>query len=146
MEKENTKNEPDYVLEVSESQLKLINRAIEGYFRLLMGQFFDYASEIAKNNDKLNPNDPDYRKNFNSYLDRREAAEEAFGLAYAEAHPCTQNKTPEIQRLIDIWAQIRYQIWKDTPEDQKGVGIDSFPPILFSGDLPIYIRKESDIP
>ena len=138
-------NKNSYVLELSESQLKLVNKAIEGYFRLHMGQFFDYVTEIAEANVVLDRGDPEYNRKIDSLLSRRDSAIEMFKLAYAEAHPSIQSKTPEIQRLIDIWAQIRYQLWKDLPAEQKGMGVDSYPPILFSGDLPIHIKKESDM-
>lgn len=144
MEKSRNK-ETSYDLELTESQLKLINKAIEGYFRLHMGQFFDYVTEIAEASEVMDRGDPDFNKKFDSFLARRDSAMETFKMAYAEAHPSVQTKTPEIQRLIDIWAQIRYQLWKDLPDEQKGMGVDSYPPILFSGDLPIHIQKESDM-
>lgn len=144
MAKRGNMNKNSYILELSESQLKLVNKAIEGYFRLHMGQFFDYVTEIAEVNLALDRCDPEYNRKIDSLLSRRDSAIEMFKLAYAEAHPSIQTKTPEIQRLIDLWAQIRYKLWKDMPDEQKGTGVDSYPPILFSGDLPIHIRKESD--
>ena len=137
--------EPSYTIELSESQLKLVNRAIEGYFRLHMGQFFDYVSEISEDCNPKGQTGAEHNTNLNVCLSRRDDAIEKFEQAYAIAHPFIRRQSPEMQRLIDIWAQIRHKLWQDQPEELKGHGTDSYTPFLFSGDFPIHIRKEDDI-
>ena len=137
--KENKEKEPIYQVTLTESQLKLINRAVEGYFRLHMGQFFDFVSDIAYNGESYSADDPNHNMLFNAYIARRDEAERMFNEAFRKAHPSVQTKTTELQRLIDMWSQVRHFLWTEHPTKQ--LGVDSYPPFIISGDKPISIDK-----
>ena len=118
-----------YCLTVSENQARIIQNALESYARLRMGQFFDYATEIAGYGYVYDKNNPENDRLFSDYIDRRNDAEELFNKAYAVAVPDPYNrrKTEDVQNAIDIWHVIRHQFWKDNPNHSEHT-VDSYPP------------------
>ena len=47
MKPEEKKADKTYILELTDAQAKLVETALEEYFRLRMGQYFDFADEMA---------------------------------------------------------------------------------------------------
>lgn len=132
------KKETIYQLTCTEGQLRLINDAIEGYFRLLLGQYFDYADRIAfAGFDYLNHSEQD----FDERILRRNLAMELFGAICQRLFSAARENTPTEIALIDIWGIIRHQLWMDREEPKPHGTLDSYPPLLRSELPPVKVRK-----
>ena len=135
-----------YTITLNKTQLKIIQKALEWFFRLQMGQFFDYADEIALNGeDVFNHNDPDHERKFNEYIWRRNDAKEAFEKAFRIAQPklfC--QKTEDMMIAEDMWRVIRHKFWLDRPEPKSHITVDSDEPIFFACEPPIKVKGDQD--
>lgn len=135
-----------YRIEVSEKQLKLIMRALERYFRLNMGQFFDYVDDIAFEGFEYNKSNPDNGRMFNERIDRRNKAQELFDKAFRVACPLPTEKSEDTNRAIDIFTTFRYNLWKWKPEPKAHDTVDSNRPLPFvNEELPTIERCEDDL-
>ena len=105
-----------YKLTLTENQLRVIQRALEGWERMHMGQFWDFADEVAEVGTDLCTEHPDHKRIFDDYIDRRDRAREMFDAAFREAQPYSQPKTDDMLIAEDIWMSIRHKRWKDRPE------------------------------
>ena len=102
-----------YELLVSENQLRIIRVALEEYFRLRMGQTFDFCTEMAGINFDLSPEKPNHRKLFDEYLMRRDHLEAVFRTFYWIAYGpqyYLEKKTDDMLIAEDIWDAIRCAI------------------------------------
>lgn len=136
--KEPEKKENIYELVCTEGQLRLINDAIEGYFRLLLGQYFDYTDEIAfAGFDYGNHTEDD----FDERILRRDLGQDLFSVLYRRLFSESREKTPKENALIDIWETIRHQLWLDREEPKPHGTVASFPPLPMSGLPPVKVRK-----
>ena len=108
-----------YRLEVSEEQLKVINTALESYFRTHMGQFFDFTDEIAFRNFTYKAGDAETHDEFDMRINRRNKAQEEFDKAYMIACPQIGYKTDDEMRAIDIHNTIRHFLWERRPEPKS---------------------------
>lgn len=124
-----------YCLTVSENQARIIQNALESYARLRMGQFWDFADEIAHYGYKYDAENPDNDRLFSEYISRRDDAKELFEKAYSAAVPNVYNrgKTDDVQNAIDIWHVIRHQFWKDRPNHSDWT-TDSVEPFAIAGE------------
>lgn len=123
----------NYELKLNERQLRLINHALEMYFRTQMGQFFDYADELAFTNfDWKNHDDAD----FDIRCSKKWAGQKEFEKAYAFTSPngYLMQKSPDVQLAIDIWQTIRYNLWREKPEPKSHDTVESDPPLNLSGE------------
>ena len=136
--KEPEKKEAIYELTCTEGQLRLINDAIEGYFRLLLGQYFDYADEIAFAGFEFGNHT---EEEFDERILRRNLAMELFDAIYQRLFPAARDITPTKNALIDIWETIRHQLWLDREEPKPHGTVDSCPPLLLSEWPPVKVRK-----
>lgn len=135
-----------YQLTCTESQLRLIQTALERYFRLGMGQFWDYCDDLCfAGFDYTAPQDEVRADEFNHCIDRRDLAMEQFETAYKQAvGPGIRRKTPDEQRAIDIYQTIRHQLWLDKPEPKNHLLVDSDPPLNLSGEKLVEVRRVKD--
>lgn len=132
------KKETIYQLTCTEGQLRLINDAIEGYFRLLLGQYFDYTHELAfAGFDYANHTDAD----FDDRTTRSNLAYDLFSAIHRQLFSGARAKTPKENALIDIWGTIRHQLWLDREEPKPHGTVDSYPPLLRSEQPPVEVRK-----
>ena len=128
-----------YTLTVSEKQLALIGAALESYARLRMGQYHDYADEIAENGYVYDKSNPDNDRLFDAYIKRRNDAKELLEKAYNVAAPDVYKRTKSlnVQNAIDIWHVIRYQFYlnrKAEPDFVEHYTVDSYPPSPFGDE------------
>lgn len=119
-----------YKICVNENQLRLIMNALESYFRLRMGQFFDYCNDVAANGYVYDKTNPDNDKLFDAYIERRNNSKEMFEEAYRVAAPnlYERKKTPAMQNAIDIWHVIRHIFYLERPEPKDHYTTDAYPP------------------
>ena len=134
----------DYALTVNEAQLITIQTALEWFFRLQMGQFFDYATEISKCGYVYDNADPENKRKFDEYIQRRNDSQELFESAFRIAQPYWCCKTEDMEIAIDIWEQIRYFLWLERPEPKPHDTVDSRHPLHRSNEPPIQIRRETN--
>ena len=132
------KKETIYQLTCTEGQLRLINDAIEGYFRLLLGQYFDYADEIAFAGFDVKDHS---EQDFDERILRRNLAMELFDAIYNRLFPAARETTPTENALIDIWGTIRHHLWLDREEPKPHGTVDSCPPLLRSEQPPVEVRR-----
>ena len=119
-----------YNMSLSRNQLRVINVALETYFRVLMGQHFDLATEVALNGYEYNPEDPDNSRKFDDYIERRNEAQDLYDKAFRVANPNLNavKKTPDMRTAIDIWHVIRHQFYLERPEPKDHWTVDSTVP------------------
>ena len=124
-------NEGKYVLRCSRNQLRVIQNALECYFRTHMGQFFDLASDIAYQDEE------DHHEAAN----RRNEAQDYFDIAYRIATGGNiRNKTDDMQNAIDMWHVIRHLFWIENPNRSNDT-TDSYPPFPIAGESLCEIEK-----
>ncbi len=105
-----------YKLTLTDNQLRVVQKALEAWERMSMGQFWEFADEIAERGTDLNPEHPDHKRIFDDCIDRRDRARELFDQAFREAQPYSQPKTDDMLIAEDIWMTIRHKRWQDRPE------------------------------
>ena len=135
-----------YNLKISKNQLRVIMIALESYFRTRMGQFFDFASDVAQNGFVYSRDNPDNDRLFNEYINRRNDSQDLFEKAFDVAAPnrYERNKTPDMVTAIDIWHVIRHQMYLEFPEPKDHYTVDAYPPFP-CGDEPLpKIAKEEE--
>lgn len=95
-----------YTLEVTEKQIRIMEDALEEYFRLRMGQAFDFCDEMAQIGRDLKLDDI----SFGSYINRREHLRELmrafFGIAL-EPFGVLEEKTEPMMIAEDMWDAIK---------------------------------------
>lgn len=127
-----------YKLTLTNNQLRVVQKALEAWERMNMGQFWDFADEIAEVGTDFNPEHPDHKRIFDDYIDRRDRAREKFDQAFREAQPYSQPKTDDMLIAQDIWMQIRHKRWKDRPEPKPEFANECYPVVPFSVEpLPV---------
>lgn len=109
----------NYTITLTDNQLKTVGNALEMWERMMMGQFFDYVDEIAKNGFIYNRQDPDNRKKFDAYIERRNMALYTLEHGFDLAQPNRQPKTNEMMISEDIWMAIRHKLWEDAKQENK---------------------------
>lgn len=135
-----------YKLTISKNQLRVIMIALESYFRTRMGQFFDFASDVAQNGFVYKRDNPDNDRLFNEYIDRRNESQDLFEKAFDVAAPnrYERNKTSDMVTAIDIWHVIRHQMYLEYPEPKDHYTVDAYPPTP-CGEEPLpKIAKEEE--
>ena len=133
MEQKETINK-QYVLEVNETQLRIIRDALESYLRTRMGQFTDLAEDIAGVGfNWLNHTD----EQFMDYLNRKDNSQKLFEAAFHVAQPKLEKKTERMLIAEDIWQVIRHELWKNMTKEHRGgyyySCVDAGERIQFSG-------------
>lgn len=123
-------NDFKYKLSLTDNQLSVLLVALEDYFRTRMNQWFDFATEVAKNGYEYDKDNPDNDRLFDAYIDRRNRAEDMFRQAFSVAapDPYARRSTPYMETAIDIWHVLRYLRWKERPEPKPQWTVDSYPP------------------
>lgn len=131
-----------YDLTLTEGQIVVMSTALEWFFRMQMGQYFDFATELAKNGYEYDKENPNNDQLFREYIYRRDECQEHMELAYRIAQPRICNCTEDMNIAIDMWQAIRYFRWKERPEPKPHDTVDSRPPLHRSSEPPIQIGRE----
>lgn len=117
-----------YKLELTETQLRIINDALEEYFRIPLNQWRDLAERLAFKGFS-SKDDKGENKAFDQCITKRDAAVAVFEAAgkilWGYEIPCKDN-----DQLIaeDIWQVIRYQLYLDS-DNKNTWRVDSVMPI-----------------
>ena len=103
-----------YKIELTEAQLRVINAALEEFFRIPLNQWCDLANRLAFKGVDLS-NEKTRSQNFNRCIQDRDAVLEIFHAA-TRIMWGTQIPPKDDQQLIaeDIWQVIRHQLYLDS--------------------------------
>lgn len=81
------KNQAIYKVTLTENQARVVQTALEEYFRLRMGQEMDFCMDFASLEVDLSPENPQHEKIFDLYIARRDHLQEVmrsfFRIAFA---------------------------------------------------------------
>lgn len=127
--------EKRFILELNEKQLRLVNEALEEYFRIRMGQWNGLADSLASKNIDLSPNNPSHDKIFSNFISLRNCVcivLESVGMM-VWGQPQYNPKSEEQLIAEDIWRVIRYRLFLESGSKDTW-RVDSYPPIFVSGE------------
>lgn len=100
-----------YRITLTEEQLRVVQKCTEQYFRLLLGQPMDFADEIAFGGEKANDGNPEWEKDFDRRIQRRDAVYEimnaVFKIVYGNGWGAPNEKTDDCMIAECIWDAIR---------------------------------------
>lgn len=132
------KDQVFYQLTVTENQLRLINTALEEYFRIGMNQWEDLADRLSRIGVDLSPEHPNHKWIFDTMIHNRDDVRIVLEAAGRILWPHGLTKQDEENILLqDIWQVIRHQLWLDDPDREKrGYCVDSNKPLI-QGSEPI---------
>ena len=127
-----------YQLTVTENQLRLINTALEEYFRIGLNQWGDLADRLAMIGVDLSPENPNHKWIFDNMIKTRDDVRVVLEAAGRILWPYGLSKQSEENILLqDIWQVIRHQLWLDDPDrDKRAYCVDGNEPLI-RGDEPI---------
>lgn len=104
----------DYRLDLTESQLRVVNNALEEYFRIPLNQWGDLAERLASKGVDLT-DDKTRDRNFDRYIEKRNAVNEIFEAAGRVLWGYQVPPKDEEQLIAeDIWQVIRHQLYLDS--------------------------------
>lgn len=126
-----------YQLTVNERQLRLINAALEEYFRLGLNQWLGLADRLSTIGLEVPPvDDPHRGQVFDRCIHTRDDARIVMEAAGRVLWPYGLTKQDADNILAqDIYQVIRHQLWIDNPDrDKFRYSVDADPPLLQSGE------------
>ena len=99
-----------YTIELTENQVRVIQNALEEYFRLRMGQYTEFCTDMAELNADLSPDNPNHELIFDRYIQRRDHMQEVMRAFFRIAFEPTgylKEKTDDMLIAECIWDAIR---------------------------------------
>lgn len=127
---------------LTDEQLRLVNKAIEEYFRLRLGQFRDFADDVCADGVDFSPANENHETLFNNYIVRRNTMHATFEALFRQLTINDGRKSQDCIDLIDIWETVRHWFWEQIPADERpSWTVDSTPP-LHEGQYPLPIIKK----
>lgn len=141
------KDQVFYQLTVTEKQLRLINTALEEYFRLGLNQWWDLADRLSRIGVDLSPEHPNHKWIFDTMIHTRDDVRIVLETAGRILWPHGLTKQDEENILLqDIWQVIRHQLWLDDPDREKrGYCVDGNKPFI-QGSEPIALCVKCEKP
>lgn len=99
-----------YKITLTEEQMAVAQDALEEFFRLRYRQTTDFADDIASQYTDLSSDNPDHKRIFERYIDRRDAIMEVmkavFAIAYGNSY-LYETKPKRCEEAETIWDAIR---------------------------------------
>jgi len=100
-----------YQIILTEEQMRVTQKALEMYFRLMMGQDVDFINELVEQNFDLSMDNPKHDWIFDKYIVTRDNARETmkavFRIAFAPKG-YLEKKSDDMLIAEDIWDAIRF--------------------------------------
>lgn len=129
-----------YKLELTETQLRIINNALEEYFRIPLNQWGDLADRLAFKG--FSPkNDKGESKAFDRCINKRDAAVAVFEAAGKILWGYDIPRKDKNQLIAeDIWQVIRHQLYLDS-ENKNIWRVDSMTPIQWGRNQCLISKK-----
>jgi len=137
-----------YQLTVTEKQLRMINTALEEYFRVGLNQWGNLADRIASIGVDFSRDNPKHDKIFDDYISKRDDVRVVLEAAGRILWPYGLNKQADDNLVAqDIYQVIRHQLWLDNQNrDELSWIVDSQKPFLQSGEPPVLCVNIQDAP
>jgi len=122
-----------YTIELTDPQMSVTQKALEEYFRLRMGQDFEFCNDLASMNTDLSPDNPNHDWIFDMYIARRDHLQEllkAFFWIAFEPTGHLKEKTDDMMIAECIWDAIRFARGKSRWNSPFQIGSEPSPKIL----------------
>lgn len=97
-----------YRIELTDNQMRVLQKCTEMYFRLLLGQTREVADEISSIGVDFSKDNPDHDAIFSRYIQKRNDVEEIMRVAVSIGLPQLYQKTDDMEIAECIWDAIRY--------------------------------------
>ena len=100
-----------YTLTLTEQQARVVQNALEEYFRLRMGQDDDFCGDLARMETDLDPENPEHERLFDLYIARRDHMQElmrAFFKIAFEPSGHLKEKSKDMMIAECVWDSIRF--------------------------------------
>ena len=126
-----------YTIELTENQVGVIQNALEEYFRLRMGQYTEFCTDMAELNADLSPDNPNHELIFDRYIQRRDHMEEVMRAFFRIAFEPTgylREKTDDMLIAECIWDAIRCERGLSRWEQPLHTGSEPVPKINVTGE------------
>ena len=98
-----------YKVTLTEKQMRVTQVALEEFFRLRMGQSFDFCDDMAMSDTDLSNDNPEHERLFDRFIERRDALQQVmkafFGIAFPLGY--LSAKTDDMMVAECIWDAIR---------------------------------------
>ena len=127
-----------YKLTLTKKQMQVLQEVCELRFRIDLLQENELAEILAQMDClDLDPRNPDHKKIFDSYIERREHISAILKALFEIASPTPERwakgrkRNPESLVAEDIFLAIRHQLWKDNP-NKSTLTVDSYKPLSVS--------------
>ena len=128
---------------LTEKQLRLVNQALESYFRTRMGQFLDYADDVCMQGVNFSAENPTHDVDFDNFITRRNALKAIMESVFRELTIQTYQKSQDCIDMIDMWEAIRHWLWQQESAERRAEWtVDSRPP-LCEGQYPLPVIKKA---
>ena len=99
-----------YKIEFTEDQMRVVQLALEEWFRLRLGQSMDFADDVCRLDRDVSLDDPNHKTYFREFLENRDRVsnlmEAVFYYAFLN-HRTPQKKSEDMLIAEDIWDSIR---------------------------------------
>ena len=129
---------------MTKDQAQIVKMALEEYFRLRMGQWCDFAHDLAFTGYNDNSSDDE----FSQRLERRQSAEGVFRAAMVVAQPMPRygrlpEQAMEMMRAQDIWQVVPHGLWMEQEHEENDWCTDAHDPQCMTGEkLPVFRKIE----
>lgn len=101
-----------YTLTLTEQQARVVQNALEEYFRLRMGQGEEFCRDLAEMGHDLRPDHPRHEEIFNAFIHRRNHMQEimraVFRIAFEPYVYCGE-KTDDMMIAECVWDSLRFE-------------------------------------
>ena len=126
-----------YRVTFTEKQLRLVNTALEEWFRLRLGQCWDLMDDLCERGYDLTKENPQFDEAFANYLGKRNALKPVMETVLRQALCESTVKTDLDNLAIEMWQTIRHQFWLERPDDRKSTWTVDASPALKTTDEPL---------
>ena len=121
-----------YNIELTEKQMRVVMIALEEYFRLRLGQEFDFCCDLASMGTDLSPEKPNHDALFDMYIARRDHMQELMRAFFRIAYEPTgylKEKTDDMMIAECIWDAIRFALGLSRWDKPFVIGSEPIPTI-----------------
>lgn len=120
-----------YKLTLTEEQMRVTQKALEEYFRLRMGQAWDFSDEMAQTGIDLSSKNPEHKKLFDRFITKRDALREIMGAFFRVAFPngYSEGKSEDSMIAECIWDAIRTERGQNNWGSAMQIGKEPLPDI-----------------
>ncbi len=117
-----------YRIELTEEQMRVAKKALEEFFRLRMGQDYDFSNDMACLKSEITAKEPEFTKMLARRDHMRELMRAFFAIAF-EPTGYLEKKTDEMLVAEDVWEAIRYAMGQGRYDCPLHVGPEPFPKV-----------------